>query len=213
MRIALSPVLLASVTLAATVAACEGDGADQQPLDSDASEELADGASGSVPVLTFDPTMVLGALDATVLDAEATLRDAAPLDAGRDATTARDAGLPDASFACTGVATSCSLLTVAQCTSVSGCSVEGDCTGVSSSCYSQYYSSSCIGQEGCFWSSSNSRCSGSSWSCSLFSGRYTCVDQKGCSWREDCAGVVRSCSSNFSQVSCTAQPGCSWSIE
>ena len=70
---------------------------------------------------------------------------------------------------CTGTPTPCSLLGQFECSGSLGCTWSGDCTGVSSSCFSQYDSYSCTSQEGCYWSSSSSSCSGSSWSCSLFS--------------------------------------------
>ena len=90
---------------------------------------------------------------------------------------------------CTGTPTPCSLLGQFECSGSLGCTWSGDCTGVSSSCYSQYDSYSCTSQEGCYWSSSSSSCSGSSWSCNLFSSQFTCTDQEGCSWRGDCTGT------------------------
>lgn len=110
---------------------------------------------------------------------------------------------------CRGVASPCSARTAATCSSVKGCTSGGECTGVSSSCYSQFSSYSCNSQQGCFWSSLNESCSGSAWSCSSMSGSATCTSQRGCSWDTTCEGVATSCSA-LSESECSSQPGCSW---
>ena len=108
---------------------------------------------------------------------------------------------------CTGVAWSCSAAPTSNCGSVLGCVSSGECQGVSSSCYSQYSSYSCISQEGCYWSTYDDSCSGSSWSCYLFSGSSSCVMQEGCYWHRTCEGVSTSCSL-LTVATCTDQLGC-----
>ncbi len=91
------------------------------------------------------------------------------------------AGTGGSSAYCDGTPTPCSILTDTQCPTATGCSLKGDCKGVSSSCYSQFSHFSCISQQGCIWSSSSKKCSGSAWSCGLMSGSSSCFSQKGCS--------------------------------
>ncbi len=110
---------------------------------------------------------------------------------------------------CRGVAASCSSRTSGTCASVRGCSTEGECDGLSSSCYSQYSSYSCTSQQGCYWSSLNKSCSGSARSCRLFSGSSSCVSQNGCSWRYTCEGVSTACVL-LGEFDCEQQPGCTW---
>jgi hypothetical protein len=109
---------------------------------------------------------------------------------------------------CTGSATPCLLLGNSQCASAQGCDLAGKCDGYAESCSSQFYSSTCYGIQGCYWSSSGSGyCSGSSWTCDLFSGSASCIGQPGCDWTESCDGVVTPCSL-LSEVDCAIQPGC-----
>ncbi len=108
---------------------------------------------------------------------------------------------------CGGVATPCSLVSNSQCALVTGCKLGGSCTGVSSSCYSQFSSYSCNALQGCYWSSSSKKCSGSSWSCTLFSGSSSCIYQKGCYWDDECEGISAACST-LSVEDCADQPGC-----
>jgi hypothetical protein len=108
---------------------------------------------------------------------------------------------------CTGVATPCSLLATSQCAVAQGCRMDGTCEGFAESCSSQFYSSTCYGVQGCYWSSYSMYCSGSSRSCSLFSGSSTCIGQPGCRWEESCGGVVTPCSL-LSEFQCDNQPGC-----
>jgi hypothetical protein len=108
---------------------------------------------------------------------------------------------------CAGTAWSCSIAPTTNCASVMGCRSGGECTGISTSCYSMYSSYSCGSQEGCYWSSSSSYCSGSSWSCDLFSGDLSCIYQDGCYWHDTCEGVSTPCSL-MSAGTCYDQPGC-----
>ncbi|MFK7992192.1 MAG: hypothetical protein AB8I08_39600 [Sandaracinaceae bacterium] len=128
--------------------------------------------------------------------------DAGPsvgFDAGRDSgTVARQ---------CTGVARSCSLYSATLCSTQMGCRRDGDCDGLSRSCYSMYSSYTCIRQDGCFWSSYSDDCSGSARSCSLYSGRTSCTGQEGCRWDESCAGSPTPCSL-LSEATCDLQDGC-----
>jgi hypothetical protein len=110
---------------------------------------------------------------------------------------------------CAGAVTPCSLRSDALCENGLGCTLEEDCTGLSSSCYSQFSQYACISQEGCYWSSASSNCGGSAWSCSLFNGSASCVSQKGCSWTSECTGVASSCS-GLTEFTCLSQPGCRW---
>ena len=108
---------------------------------------------------------------------------------------------------CTGSATPCSLLGNSQCVTAKGCDLVGSCDGFAESCSSQFYSSTCYGVQGCYWSSYSMYCSGSARSCSLFSGSASCVGQPGCHWSDSCDGVVTLCSL-LSEVDCDSQPGC-----
>lgn len=110
---------------------------------------------------------------------------------------------------CHGLAPTCSSRSYATCSSVRGCSVSGECTGVSRGCYSIYSSYSCTSQQGCYWSSLNQNCSGSSRSCRSFSGSLSCVSQEGCDWEDTCEGVSTSCLL-LGEYDCELQPGCSW---
>jgi hypothetical protein len=123
---------------------------------------------------------------------------------------ASDGGNIDAgggSSRCTGFPSPCSLSSGATCEFTRGCRRDQKCEGVSSSCYSQYSSSSCTSLRGCFWSSSSSSCSGSSWSCLSMSGLSECTGQDGCRWEDDCAGVATPCSL-LTEAECVTQVGC-----
>lgn len=109
---------------------------------------------------------------------------------------------------CGGFATPCSLLSGVQCASALGCHDDSDCSGVASSCYSQFDVYSCTSQDGCFWSSSSKNCSGSAHFCSSYSFGSSCESQKGCNWREACGGTPLACETTPVST-CTLQPGCS----
>ncbi len=111
---------------------------------------------------------------------------------------------------CRGVATSCSILSTSECSSALGCRRDGECTGLSRSCYYYLEGSSCYSQDGCYWLSS-SGCGGSSRSCSRYSTSTSCILQDGCSWDDTCEGVATPCSGLTSEFSCSSQPGCYWS--
>ena len=111
---------------------------------------------------------------------------------------------------CVGSATPCSLLASTTCAQTLGCYTDGDCSGVSKSCYSIYTSYACTSQDGCYWSSLNSDCSGVSRSCGGYSIRSTCTSQDGCNWRDTCSGSSWSCASFYSPLDCVLQRGCSW---
>ncbi len=111
---------------------------------------------------------------------------------------------------CEGVAYGCSLLSDLECSQVTGCSMQGDCNGVSALCSYQNYSFECYALDGCSWSTYYDSCSGYSRSCSGYSGRSSCVGQEGCRWSERCEGVPSLCSSNATKFSCGEQPGCLW---
>jgi len=108
---------------------------------------------------------------------------------------------------CAGTPTSCFLLSDLQCIGSRGCTNDAKCSGVASSCYSQFDSYSCSRIHGCYWSSSSKDCSGSARSCSSHFGSSTCADQPGCSWSGGCTGVADSCESQFLSL-CSEQPGC-----
>ena len=121
-----------------------------------------------------------------------------------------DAGNIDAgggSSRCTGFPSPCSLNSGATCEFTKGCTRDQDCAGVSSSCFSQYSSSSCSSLRGCYWSSSTSSCSGSSWSCLAMTGLSECIGQDGCRWEDDCTGVATPCSL-LTEAECVTQVGC-----
>jgi hypothetical protein len=109
---------------------------------------------------------------------------------------------------CAGSATSCYNRTVSSCLDGDGCWIDGDCRGISDSCYYQNSHYACIDLDGCYWNSSSDYCAGSSWSCSTYSSSAACIDQDGCSWRRECAGTATSCSL-LDPYSCEGQPGCS----
>jgi hypothetical protein len=94
-----------------------------------------------------------------------------------------------------------------SCTSIQGCRVAGECSGSAVSCYAQFSSYACIGQDGCIWSSSSKHCSGSARACHLFSGPATCTYQEGCHWDDTCEGTPTPCSL-IPIATCTSQPGC-----
>jgi hypothetical protein len=108
---------------------------------------------------------------------------------------------------CTGSATPCSLLSDLTCISARGCIDDSRCSGVSTSCYSQYDSYSCTNQDGCYWSSSSKSCSGSAHSCTGYSGKFSCGNQEGCHWTGGCTGIPNSCASQYPSL-CDTQPGC-----
>ena len=108
---------------------------------------------------------------------------------------------------CRGSATPCGLLSTTQCGLSLGCRLDGDCSGLSTSCFSYFSSFSCGSQDGCFWSFSSDYCSGSSRSCSSYSFSSSCTSQDGCRWDQQCDGTPLSCSS-LSPATCETQPGC-----
>ena len=127
-------------------------------------------------------------------------------DSDVDATDAT-LGETGSGLACKGSATPCSLLGPSQCATSLGCYEDGECAGSATSCYSLFTMTSCMSQQGCYWSSTNDSCSGSAWSCTMFSGQYSCTDQQWCHWSDGCAGVPLPCE-YFGPAECMAQPGC-----
>lgn len=99
---------------------------------------------------------------------------------------------------CTGTPTACGALSGYTCTGTPGCTDTSACSGVASSCYSQYSSYSCTGQDGCYWSYSTSSCSGSPRSCSLMNFDFECQAQSGCYWSGGCVGTP--------SITCEEQP-------
>jgi hypothetical protein len=63
-----------------------------------------------------------------------------------------------------------------------GGSGTGRCSGIGPSCFSQFSSGTCIGVDGCIWSSSTDSCSGVSRSCSSYFDAIGCGSQTGCFW-------------------------------
>lgn len=110
---------------------------------------------------------------------------------------------------CTGFALPCSSLSGFECGSALGCRSDGDCSGVSRSCFSYSSSFSCNSQDGCFWSSFDDDCSGSSRSCFSMSSEFSCTGQDGCSWSDRCTGTpfVTDCEEE-SVALCDFTPGC-----
>lgn len=146
-------------------------------------------------VLTFDAAMLVRV-------------DAAPppgRDAGRDAHVVGS----DAGHRCAGSAYSCSLVGATNCMLQLGCTSSGNCSGISTSCYSLFDSFSCGSQQGCYWSSSSRNCSGSAWPCDLESGSASCASQRGCYWERTCTGSAQPCSL-LGEFECTGQLGCYW---
>jgi hypothetical protein len=170
-------------------------------------------------VMAFTESHVTGATDCMNLPASLLSLDHAPLgDPSPMATVSIefdcpvtvDDGLPDpggGGSTCTGSATPCSLLSTFECSSTPGCFSSGDCSGVSSSCYSQFDQFSCSSQDGCYWSTVSDNCSGISSSCSSQFSEFSCGNQEGCSWSEDCSGSATPCSL-LTAATCTTQPGC-----
>ncbi|HWZ91893.1 MAG TPA: hypothetical protein VNW92_23680 [Polyangiaceae bacterium] len=109
---------------------------------------------------------------------------------------------------CAGTPTPCSLLSDLQCLGSEGCTDNAACSGVPSSCYSQFDSYSCSSLHGCYWSTYSMDCTGSAESCSSQFGSLSCADQRGCYWTGGCTGVAASCEKQFVSL-CTNQPGCS----
>lgn len=143
-----------------------------------------------------------------MLDVDLDQIPAVPLKGGAGGTSTGGAGAGGGTSVCAGYATSCAALPGSLCNLSQGCSQTSKCSGVSSSCYSQFDSYSCGSQEGCYWSSSSKSCSGSSWSCSSFFSQVSCIDQEGCHWDTTCQGSATPCSL-MSLTYCSSQPGCS----
>lgn len=188
-------VALVALVMAPAVLACGG--GDPGAADDDGGLRGPTGGR-----LTFDAAM-LDEVDAFVPlppDGGPPPRDAGP-------PPPRDAGRIDAGRRCTGVASSCLVVGSISCTSQRGCYRDGDCRGVSRSCYSIYSSYSCARQDGCYWSSSRDDCSGSARSCSAYSGSASCTGQDGCRWEDDCTGSAYPCNL-LTPTECTSQRGC-----
>ncbi len=82
---------------------------------------------------------------------------------------------------CKGEPISCPILTDEDCGLQLGCLRHaGDCTGVPTSCSSEFSSFSCESQPGCFWSSFSESCSGSAEPCELQIDEFTCSQVDGC---------------------------------
>lgn len=88
-----------------------------------------------------------------------------------------------------------------------GCTFSGGCSGLSTSCYALYDSTSCDFQDGCYWDDYSSSCSGTATYCSTYSSSGLCALQSGCSWDGSCIGSGETCS-DFAVSDCTFQPGC-----
>ncbi len=108
---------------------------------------------------------------------------------------------------CSGSATPCSLLGESECTLALGCTDDSECSGVASSCYSQFSSYSCTSQEGCYWSTYTDSCSGSASSCYSQFSELSCALQEGCYWSSDCTGTATPCDTLLPAL-CEGQPGC-----
>jgi hypothetical protein len=110
---------------------------------------------------------------------------------------------------CAGVPTPCSALTEQTCYSQLGCSPDGQCDGISSSCYAQFTSYSCDTLDGCYWSSYYDDCSGVSWSCNMYTTSSSCTGQDGCNWAGSCTGtpLETSCGDVYPSL-CSGTPGC-----
>lgn len=107
---------------------------------------------------------------------------------------------------CAGTIPSCSTLSGSECLSVLGCSDDSECSGVASSCYSQFGTFACSSQDGCYYASGS--CGGSAKSCSSFDSEFTCGGQEGCSWSSSCSGVpIKDCS-DYSPEYCDLGVGC-----
>jgi len=184
----LCPLLVASI-----VSGCGGGGGH----DGEADGGLRGPEGG---VLRFDAAMLHSSADAGA---------PGPVDGGP--APPRDSGGPividSGRRTCAGSAWSCSLVGASRCSSQRGCRLDGECSGLSRSCYSITYSSGCYSQDGCYWSSSSSSCSGSARSCYSYYGSATCHGQDGCDWDDTCEGVATSCSL-LSEHECELQEGC-----
>jgi hypothetical protein len=108
---------------------------------------------------------------------------------------------------CGGIATPCSLLGDAQCTSALGCLSDGACTGSAHDCFTYFSDIGCSLQTGCYWSSSSKTCSGVAESCGSMFGQISCTDQEGCRWSSTCTGTPLACS-DLTPSTCSDQPGC-----
>lgn len=206
--------LFAALVLILIPAACEGEPDDLEDLPNDASPPHAGqpapagngegshlpvggaGAAGSVADGGVGPVGGGAAVDAAIEDPPWD----PPVPAQRSA--------PD----CGGVAPSCVSRSSGTCSEVRGCTLSGDCTGFSYSCYSQTNRYICIDIDGCYWSSGSETCAGASWACNTYTGSATCTAQLGCSWDTSCTGSADDCDT-LGTASCETQPGCSLNCE
>jgi hypothetical protein len=111
---------------------------------------------------------------------------------------------------CKGAVTSCySIADEGDCISAS-CTWEGECSGVSESCYNQLSSFACGELDGCYWNSSSEYCSGVSESCYSYSSSTSCIFQSGCDWSGECSGTSEFAScEEAGTIYCEFIPGCS----
>ena len=130
-------------------------------------------------------------------------------DAGRRDSGPVDAFRPSTGY-CSGYMSCFDIYTSGECISRDGCSWDGDCTGVASSCYYRNYSFTCNDQEGCYWSYSDETCRGTPRSCRSMTSQFSCTDQEGCRWTQECTGVAELCSENSTEGLCELEPGCTW---
>jgi hypothetical protein len=132
----------------------------------------------------------------------------ASADAGRDAADSSDARLSDdtgGTLRCSGSATACTSLPLAECNYSRGCARAEACGGVASSCsgLTQTY---CTFQKGCTWSAATYSCSGNVTACAAID-PIDCAMQEGCRREDSCAGVVAACDS-LDPVGCKLTAGC-----
>jgi hypothetical protein len=113
---------------------------------------------------------------------------------------------PDASVACGGVPTPCSLLDAVTCGSSPGCAPAAVCTGLPSECSFLADAASCGAQQGCFWE--GQACAGFATECSTIAADL-CALQQGCDPGEPiCGGVATTLCEALGAADCGSVPGC-----
>ncbi|MBX7191125.1 MAG: carboxypeptidase-like regulatory domain-containing protein [Sandaracinaceae bacterium] len=104
---------------------------------------------------------------------------------------------------CEGLATACSSLDVASCSTVMGCTVTS-CRGFAVSCARLLTMTECEAQDGCSWSGS---CAGTPRDCATLT-ETECSSQAGCVMgSRGCSGMATACET-LDHTRCLAQPGC-----
>jgi len=116
-----------------------------------------------------------------------------------------------AELSCQGSPTSCSGFgDETSCQNQSGCSWQGGCSGVCTSCDGLGFGD-CFSQGGCGWNWPFGPCQGTCTSCDAYGDQGGCEGQLECSWTPpSCSGAATACENYSSEATCSSQDGCQW---